>query len=182
LQIKSYGNLWERKYIHFGSQGKPGSMLGHNSRVDDVDFRDQIGIYILYDKNMKMVYVGQAGNGKANIFSRIKQHTDDHLWNRWEYCSWYGFKSVNKDSTLSQKDHVEKSFQISGSDLLNELEGLLITVIEPTLNKQGAKWSGVEEFYQEIHEDLEEFTIGDLMQEQEKLSSKIDKLLKQKKS
>ncbi len=177
MLLKNYGIFWERKYIHFGWQGKKGCLLGSNNQKGDVDFREQLGIYILYDSNMKSVYVGQAGNGKATLFSRLKQHENDHLWNRWDYVSWYGFRGVNQDGSLSKKDHIKKQFQIDGSNLLNEIEGLLITVLEPRLNKQGAKWNDVEGFFQEIHEDVEEYTLCELMEKQEELEAKIDKLL-----
>jgi len=125
---------------------------------------------------MKPVYVGQAGNGKASISLRLKQHESDHLWSLWVYVSWYGFKGVNNDGSLSQKDNVHKQSKIDGSSLLNEIEGLLITVLEPHLNKQGAKWQDVEEFFQEIHEDVEEHILGDLMEKQEELEAKIELL------
>ena len=182
MLIKNFGTLWERKYIHFGSQGVRGCMIGSNGKIDEANFVEQIGIYVLYDKDMQSVYVGQAGNGKASIFSRLKQHESDHLWNRWVYVSWYGFREVNNDGTLSQKDHVEKTSKIDGANLLNEIEGLLITILEPRLNKQGAKWSGVDEFFQEIHEDVEEYTLDDLMEKQEELESRIDKLIKKSKT
>jgi len=180
--IKNFGMLWERKYIHFGSQGIRGCMIGSNGNFDEVNFIEQIGIYVLYDKDMKSVYVGQAGNGKASIFSRLKQHETDHLWNRWVYVSWYGFRGVNNDGALSQKDNVEKLFKIDGANLLNEIEGLLITILEPRLNKQGSKWTGVDEFFQEIHEDVEEYTLDDLMEKHEILESKISEMFKKLKT
>ena len=179
MLIKSYGKLWERKYIHFGWKGTKGSLFGGNKKMGDIDFREQIGIYTLHDKDMNTVYIGQAGKGNATIFSRLKQHDQDHLWNRWSYVSWYGFRAVNKGGYLAQKDHIEKQFKIDGSNLLSEIEGLLITVLEPKLNKQGAKWVDVEEFFQYIHEDLEEYELHDLMEKQNILEEKIDKLINQ---
>jgi len=181
MLIKNFGTLWERKYIHFGSQGIRGCMIGSSNKIDEADFAEQIGIYVLYDKDMQSVYVGQAGNGKASIYSRLKQHETDHLWNRWSYVSWYGFRGVNNDGTLSQKDHIEKISKIDGANLLNEIEGLLITILEPRLNKQGAKWVEVDEFFQEIHEAVEDSTIEGLMERQDELESKIDRLLQQSK-
>jgi hypothetical protein len=176
MLIKNFGILWERKYIHFGSQGVRGCMIGSIGNIE-VDFIEQIGIYILYDKDMKPVYVGQAGNGKASIFSRLKQHERDQLWNRWDYVSWYGFRGTNSDGSLSKKNHVDKQYKINGSNLLNEIEGLLIKVLEPKLNKQGAKWTDVDEFFQEIHEDVEECTLDDLMEKHELLEYQIKELI-----
>ncbi len=30
------------------------------------------------------------GGTDATLFNRLKHHTDDHLWNRWQYFSWFG--------------------------------------------------------------------------------------------
>ena len=49
------------------------------------DFREQIGIYVLFDKDLAPVYIGQAGSGKRRLFARLNEHETDDLWNRWEY-------------------------------------------------------------------------------------------------
>jgi hypothetical protein len=68
-----------------------------------VNFIDQIGVYALYDEDRRIVYVGQAGNGHATLFARLKQHMNgSNLWNRWIYFSWVGFKEVNGNGLLSQ--------------------------------------------------------------------------------
>ena len=39
-----------------------------------VDFREQVGVYVLYDDNFRVVYVGQAGAGNQTLLGRLKQH------------------------------------------------------------------------------------------------------------
>lgn len=159
MLIRNYGHLWERKYINYGRGNVSGHLCGYVNSKRSADFREQFGIYVLYDKNLAPVYIGQAGQGVRNkLLSRLKQHETDHLWNRWEHFSWFGFRRVNKNGTLSAYDDVEKVFKANGKTLLNQIEGALITTLEPKLNKQGARWKDVEEFYQQIDEELEEVT------------------------
>lgn len=175
ISINNYGLLWDRNKVHFGWKGSKGTLLGHRNSHGVVDFREQIGIYVLYDKYMKVVYVGQAGNGNAALFDRLKQHTNDHLWNRWESFSWFGFKKINESSQLNQI-----SEKVSGtiSDSMNEIEGLLIKIMEPTLNKKGANWKDAQEFFQEVDENAEEISIYDVYSKQEELEELLKKISK----
>ena len=179
IPIRNIGILWERKFIHWGWAGVKGTLIGSNGRVDEADFRDQIGTYILYDKEMKAVYVGQAGVGNQRLFERLRQHTNDHLWNRWSYFSWFGLRAVNQDGRLSRLDKPDRKYSVLVSDSLNEIEGMLIRVLEPRLNKQGPKWNDdVEEFYQEIEKEVEEKTINDVYKKQKELEKIVSKLKK----
>lgn len=177
--IKNYGLLWERKYVHLGAGSNKGTLLGSRPRRHVVDFRDQIGIYVLYDKDLRPVYVGQAGNGKATLFSRLKYHTNDHLWNRWEYFSWFGLLKVNSNGYLSNHDHVEKLYKAPGSSVLDELEGILIAAMEPKLNKQGSCFPNAEEFFQAFDENIREVTLEDVYDRIDLLQEEIKRLQKQ---
>jgi len=158
--IQNYGHLWERKYIYWGTGGKGGQghLKGYKKQNEQTDFREQMGIYVLYDKDMNPIYVGQASD---SLFIRLKQHSKGPLWNRWEHFSWFGLRKVNKDRNLYARDTVEKSFRADGDKVLNEIEGILITALEPRFNKQGAAWKkqDVEEYYQVIDENLEDIKI-----------------------
>ncbi|HZX79214.1 GIY-YIG nuclease family protein [Lysobacter sp.] len=180
--IANYGLLWQRKYVQFGSAGTRGTLQGKRSATGmTVDFREQIGIYVLYDKDMRPVYVGQAGNGNANLFSRLKSHTKDHLWNRWEYFTWFGLRKVNAGSRkLSQHDHADKVFRRDGGGLLNQMEGTLIAAMEPALNKQGAKFTGVDKYLQQVDDDVLELTLEDLMDEMQSLRDEVASLKRDK--
>lgn len=173
--IKNYGFLWERKYIYRGSggDGNAGHLMGYSGK-SFADFRDQIGVYVLYDRNQSIVYVGQAGNGNASLFTRLRNHMDGALWNRWEYFSWVGFRDVNADGRLSNQQAVDSG--VSGfkySDALNEIEGILIEVIEPKLNKQGGKLRAATEYYQHIDERIQEISNYDLQDELRRISKAL---------
>jgi hypothetical protein len=141
--IKNYGFLWERKHIFRGAGSNAGHLKGTSSGLPTADFRDQIGVYVLYDQFQNIVYIGQSGNGNASLFTRLKNHMDGGMWNRWQYFTWIGFRAVNQDGSLSAQQHVEST--VSGfrySDALDEIEGILIEVIEPRLNKQSGRLRG----------------------------------------
>jgi hypothetical protein len=177
--IKNFGFLWERKYIYRGSggDGNAGHLKAYASAARPADFRDQIGVYVLYDRNQSIVYVGQAGNGNATLFSRLRNHMDGPLWNRWEYFSWIGFRDVNLNGKLSNQQSVDSG--VSGfryADALNEIEGILIEIIEPKLNKQGGKLKGAVEYFQHIDDRIQEVSNHDLRGELHRISKALDSL------
>lgn len=94
-----------------------------------------------------MVYVGQTGSGNRRLFSRLKDHRTDHLADRWDKFSWFGVRKVNQNSKLSKAEG-DLNRNLKAAAMLDLLEDLLINVVEPPLNKQGAKWSGMEQYYQ----------------------------------
>lgn len=170
--IKNYGFLWDRKHFYRGVGGNCGHMLGWARGRKDllVDLREQIGVYVLYDKNQNIIYVGQAGNGNATLFGRIRAHEKDALWNRWEYFTWIGFRAVNVDGTLSAMQKVESNVSgLSYADALNEIEGILIEVIEPKLNKRSGNLKEATEYFQSTEDEI---TLTDI-------KSQMDSLLKQ---
>lgn len=178
--IRNYGFLWEKKYICRGSggDGNAGHLKGYTRNKSIADLRDQIGVYVLYDRNQHIIYVGQAGNGNASLFTRLKNHMDGELWNRWEYFTWIGFRGVNADGSLSNQHNVDSG--VSGfkySDALNEIEGILIEVIEPKLNKQGGRLSGATEYFQHIDQRVEEITNHDIHAELLRLQQRLDSII-----
>ena len=176
--ITTYGFLWERKYLFRGKGRSAGHLIGFNKTNVQVDFREQIGIYVLYDKNQYPIYIGQAGGReKSRLLKRLKDHEIDHLWNRWEYFSWFGVRKINSSNNrLAKYDTPSKSLNHSIADIINDLEGILLVGIEPKLNKQGPRWNG-EEFYQFIDDRMVNYDNSDIF---EKLSS-IQNLLEGKK-
>ena len=175
--IKNYGFLWERKYFYRGSGSNAGHLKGRMNASDEVDFREQIGVYVLYEKNQTIVYVGQAGNGNATLFGRLKNHMDGTLWNRWEYFTWIGFRDVNADGALSKQQDVQSG--VSGfkySDALNEIEGILIEVIEPKLNKQSGRLKTACEYFQVIDQKIQDITNHELLAKIETAIEAIEKL------
>jgi hypothetical protein len=173
MLIRNFGHLWERKYLNYGRPKVRGHLKGYLSpRSGEVDFREQMGIYVLFDKDLSPVYIGQAGKNQK-LFGRLKQHDTDHLWNRWEHFSWFGFRRVNKNGDLSLFDDLHKTFKISGTLLLNEIEGALITALEPKLNKQGARWKDVDEYFQFVDDEKEDVTLGHVLDSNARLEKLI---------
>lgn len=172
--IKNYGFLWDRDYVYRGAGNKAGHLKGTAAGVAVADFREQIGVYVLYDSAQRIVYVGQAGNGNATLFTRMKHHMDGPMWNRWQYFSWIGFKDVNADGNLSAQQSVESG--VSGfkySDALNELEGILIEIIEPKLNKQSGRLKSAREYYQYRDDRLQKVTAADVLEELQSLRREL---------
>ena len=174
--IKNYGFLWDRDHIYRGAGSNAGHLKGTAPGLVTADFREQIGVYVLYDSAQRIVYVGQAGNGNATLFTRLKNHMDGQLWNRWQYFSWIGFKDVNANGTLSAQQSVYSG--VSGfkySDALNEIEGILIEIIEPKLNKQSGRLKSAKEYIQFRDERMTDVTNSDLLTRLEELSRQLKK-------
>ena len=174
--IKNYGFLWDRDQIYRGAGCNAGHLKGTATGLVTADFREQIGVYVLYDINQRIVYVGQAGNGNATLFTRLKNHMDGQLWNRWQYFSWVGFKDVNADGKLSAQQSVDSG--VSGfkySDALNEIEGILIEIIEPKLNKQSGRLKSAREYNQFRDDRMYSVTNSDLLAELQELRQQITK-------
>ncbi len=171
--IQNYGLLWERKYIFWGWSGVAGHLNGERNNKN-ADFRWQSGVYILYDKDMSPVYVGQAGKGADSLFTRLKAHTGNHLWNRWSYFSWFGLCKVNKDGSLSQSDNPTRKISGSLADALNDIEGVLILGIEPRLNKQGPKFKGVQQWHQSVDSRITEITTHELLEKLQKIEDLLN--------
>ena len=173
LAIKNYGHYWSRNLVNWGTRGKnnSGDMLGYlidNRKPRVTDFRDQIGIYVLYAEQREVVYIGQAGSGGQQLFLRLRQHTRDHLRDRWQYFSWFGFRKVNGSGELSVAQHNSAKVQGNAKAALDEVEAVLLQLFEPRLNKRGPNWNGSEEYLQYVpreHEDDDEIDENHLLLE-----------------
>lgn len=145
--IRTYGLFWKPEDVFWGGPNKKGSLLGIHSlekKSKPVDFREQIGIYVLY-ADYKIVYIGQAGQGNRNLFDRLKEHfIKDDLVGRWNRFSWFGIKWVTNVDKLSV---APKNLYPPLDILLNHIEAILIHASEPPLNRQGGKWGSVVEKY-----------------------------------
>lgn len=147
MLIRNYGLFWRSDCVHWGYAGHLTGKGSRAAEADVVDFRDQQGVYVLYDESFQLVYVGQAGSGvEQRLFARLKQHRSDQLSERWSRFSWYGINPVNKGGTL----RVEKSAaHVEIGDVLNHLEAILITAAEPRHNRQGGRFGdAVQQYFQ----------------------------------
>ncbi len=134
--IKSYGLFWSIDHVFWGRGKQKGELLGVPSRAtssEPVDFRRQIGIYVLYSGH-QMIYVGQTGAGNQRLLARLKAHRSDFLANRWNRFSWFGLRKVLTTGKLST-ENTKAGAKLSV--VLNHIEAVLIAAVEPTLNKQG---------------------------------------------
>ena len=120
---------WKRDRVIWTSSISPNLFGKQQEATTQVNFRNQIGIYILYDNN-GIVYIGRAS--EQTISKRLKDHTEDRLEGRWDRFSWFGIYSVNEDGTLNSP--VNNLIDIE--NLIITFESLLIEVIEPRQNRK----------------------------------------------
>jgi hypothetical protein len=158
LAIKNFGHFWSRDKVFWGKPKIEGHLKGElrsNKRVE-INFREQIGIYALFNFNREIVYIGEAGIGNKRPFGRLKDHRSDHLRDRWVYFSWFGLRDFNENTgDLWGHDKPETWIRKKrNKDALNETESVLIQLIEPPLNKQGSKWTGTKEFLQHVDDRI----------------------------
>lgn len=130
--IKSIGYMWHRKYVNWQSGRK---LIGtpEAGKGDRVDFANQAGIYVLYDKNMQPIYVGQAGKGETKgLYDRLKDHTEDELFCAWERFTWFGFYSKE---AINAKCDDEFEICTDVNELMNIVESIIVRVWKPSFNK-----------------------------------------------
>lgn len=133
--IVTAGFFWSESQVEWGGRGKKGRLLGVLStakRAQPVDFSDQVGVYALYAE-YTLVYVGQTGKGTQALLKRLREHRRDDLAGRWNRFSWFGVRRMLNKGSLSKKN---AAFHPSLIDVLDQVEGVLIHVAEPPLNRQ----------------------------------------------
>jgi hypothetical protein len=170
--IKNYGLMWRRDAVSWGEPGHRGALYGFRSG-HVVDFRHQIGVYVLYDESRRSVYVGQAG-GRARLFQRLRHHRIDRLADRWQYFSWFGLLTVTKRGNLSKRGAPTKAVRGTLKSTLNEIEGVLIAATEPPFNKQGARFRGIHRYRQK---PIEQVSLEVVLARLSEMDKKIDKAL-----
>jgi hypothetical protein len=116
-----------------------------------VNFRDQQGVYCLYDDNFRLVYVGQAGGkNDQRLFDRLRQHREDFVSERWSKFSWFGVRRVllsNDLATETEAAHPDISH------VLNHIEAILIAAAEPVHNRQGGRFGEKVDQYLQYRDD-----------------------------
>lgn len=143
--INAFGIYWNRNLVHWKTTP---DLLGiQQIGASEVNFKDQIGIYLLHDSR-ETIYVGQAI--EQTLGQRLKNHTTDRLGGRWDRFSWFGFYPVNENGKLLTDI---KLGNITVQNLDDILEAILIESIEPRQNrKQGNLFFGLEYLQQEAPE------------------------------
>jgi len=140
MLIHNYGLFWRRSDVFWGRPRVTGHLKGVPAKETSstpVDFREQAGVYALYDDNFRLIYVGQAGAGNARLFTRLKHHMKDALADRWTRFSWFGTRWVKGNFELAKG---AAKFTIKYAVLLNHIEAILISATEPPHNRQAGRF------------------------------------------
>jgi hypothetical protein len=152
MLIQNYGLFWLRDKVNWGTQGRGGTgeLCGRYARqlkAREVDFREQQGVYVLYDDNFRIIYVGQTGAGNQRLFIRLRQHKRDHLAQRWNRFSWFGILPVENGRLNVNAEPVQPT--VAG--VLDHIEAILLASAEPPLNLQRGRFGeNVEQYIQHI--------------------------------
>lgn len=152
--ITNYGLFWHRDNVVWGRGSNKGHLKGIRARTSTpVDFRDQKGVYCLYDDSFRLVYVGQVGGGnKQRLFDRLKHHTKSDMADRWSRFSWFGIRPVNSKSDKLRAEKKKTHPQIG--DVINHIEAILIAATEPPHNGQSGRFGkNVHQYLQYKDED-----------------------------
>lgn len=142
--LRAFGMFWKRNEVVW--TGKPRLLGRQSAGASDVNFADQIGVYLLHDRD-RVIYVGRASD---TMFARLKAHTNDRLSGRWDRFSWFGLRNALEDGTLS-----DAAISWDHRVVIDTMEALLIESLEPPLNrKRGDNFSGVE-YLQSVDPEIE---------------------------
>lgn len=161
MLFQNYGLFWQLERVKWGASGygNAGTLEGIRTLSDGpVDFRDQRGVYAIYDDSFSMLYVGQAGYGNSRLYQRLHQHRSDALVDRWTKFSWFGIDPVRGRSGSKAIEQKEPS-GAEVKDILNHLEAILIAAAEPRLNRQGGKFGKALQYRQWYHEPDDELDL-----------------------
>jgi hypothetical protein len=144
--IKALGMYWSRDKINW-AVGTPKLLGKQTVGSQPVDFSDQRGVYLLYDRS-EVIYVGRAID--QGIGTRLKQHTFDRLNGRWDRFSWFGVYSVSGSGDLESSEQ-----QYDRTLLIATMEALLIESVEPSQNRRRGDEFRAVEFLQTEDPEIE---------------------------
>lgn len=141
--IQNYGLHWLDDRSAPVSQSLYGSAKNQANAPADaiVDFREQRGIYALYD-DYKLVYVGQT---TAALWRRFSLHRKEYQ-GRWNMFSWFGTRYVTQNGLSIRSDTVPRQQK---ADVLKVLEALVIAISDPKLNGQSGQFRDAVRYYQQ---------------------------------
>lgn len=150
--IQTVGLFWQEQNVFWGRGRQAGALYGvpsSNVTADPIDFRDQVGVYVLY-ADYDLIYVGQAGGGANKLLHRLKQHRSDDLTGRWSRFSWFGLRRVLSSGDLS---NVNQAAHPPLPEILNHIEAILIHSAEPPLNRQGGRFGDAVTRYLQVRDE-----------------------------
>ncbi len=132
--LKAFGMYWQRERVMW--TGTPRLLGKQGSGATEVNFAEQVGVYLLHDRQ-RVIYVGRATD---NLYVRLKAHTLDRLSGRWDRFSWFGLRGVSDTGALT-----DSLVPWTPDVVVETMEALLIESLEPPLNrKRGDNLSALE--------------------------------------
>jgi len=133
--VAAFGMFWRREAVDWMRTPK---LLGMQQiGATPVDFNDQRGIYLLYDRR-EVIYVGRTTD--RALGTRLYEHTIDRLSARWDQFSWFGLLPISDTGTLGQMPTT-----VDAAKLAPALEAILVEALEPRQNrKRGDDLAAVE--------------------------------------
>ncbi len=136
INVSAYGLYWEREKVNW--EPTNGKLLGSPDDSDEeIDFAQQWGIYILHN-SLTVMYVGRTSSDNTGLYQRLRQHhSRGPRTARWDEFSWFGFRPVNEDGSLSQN-----LATFTTSMLIRVLESVMIEALIPPLNNRGGELMG----------------------------------------
>ena len=150
--FRCYGLFWRRDEIEWhpgaGNRGKfrlLGRRGANRGNIEMADFRDQIGIYILYG-NLGPHYVGLTR--ERSFGSRLKDHISDRHADQWDRFSWFGFRRVlerTDEDGLHELAGQPGAMNGDTNEIIGDIEAVLIksmaldNVNEMNFAHEGAK-------------------------------------------
>lgn len=134
--IQCFGMYWQASEIVW--KNKPKVLGQQQAGADLIDFSEQVGVYVLYDRD-RVIYVGRTTD--RAIGQRLFEHTKGRMNGRWDRFSWFGLRGVDDAGKL-----LPVSLNANNQSVLIEtLESILIEVLEPPQNrKRGDQFSATE--------------------------------------
>lgn len=144
--IQCLGMYWQSSHVNWKNRPK---IIGQETpKSDAIDFADQIGIYLLHDRD-KVVYVGRVD--EPRLGQRLFEHTTDRLNSRWDRFSWFGFRPIHENGELGQADDTSDF-----STVLSTLEAVLIEALEPPQNRRRGDQLNAVEYIQTAKPSISE--------------------------
>lgn len=156
--INALGMYWSRDKVMWNSTPR---LLGKQpAGGEPVNFSDQRGVYLLYDRDV-VIYVGRAID--QGVGTRLKQHTTDRLNGRWDRFSWFGIYTVSDTGAL-----IPQTKSLDTESLIATMEALLIESVEPSQNRRRGDDFRAVEFLQVADPEIEKQNLLLLMSEIQK--------------
>lgn len=124
--LRAFGMFRQREHVVRRGSGRLPGRPGAKSR--SVDLADQIGICLLHDRD-RLVCAGRAAD---SLSARLRVHTGNRLFGRWDRFSWFGLRAVDPETGRLQ----DAADACSRRLIMATLEALLIESLEPPRNRR----------------------------------------------